>query len=274
MNRFYLGTHLPYWLREPGPPLFVSDRQLRRYPLRPARRTWALDSGGFSELSRPPYAWSTSPREYVSRVREYMQMGRMEWAAIQDWMCEPFILRNTGKTLHQHQRNTVRSYLILQDLGPEIPWLPVLQGLSLEDYQRCLAMYRAAGCTNTYFGIGSVCRRQATADIERTIEVLSRDVALHAFGFSLRGLKNAHANIYTADSMAWSAGARRIASPVFDTCNHSNCANCYQYAHWWYNTSVLQFVNAHSRRYRNGASGPDYSRLLQKFGELRGVLVK
>ena len=49
---FYLGTHQPGWLSWATVPLFVSDRRLRRYRRLPKARTrWALDSGGFTELS-------------------------------------------------------------------------------------------------------------------------------------------------------------------------------------------------------------------------------
>jgi hypothetical protein len=35
--------------------------------------------------------------EYVDRIRQYVQrVGRLEWAAQQDWMCEPWILAKTG----------------------------------------------------------------------------------------------------------------------------------------------------------------------------------
>src|SRR5262245_44967377 len=49
---FYLGTHQPHWLATAGVPLFVSARRLagrRRLPR--AAAPWALDSGGFSEIT-------------------------------------------------------------------------------------------------------------------------------------------------------------------------------------------------------------------------------
>src|ERR1700728_2833528 len=56
---FYLGAHQPHWLWRAGVPLFVSHRQLaRKRQLRPALARWALDSGGFTELSMHG-AWTT-----------------------------------------------------------------------------------------------------------------------------------------------------------------------------------------------------------------------
>lgn len=53
---FFLGTHKPHWLRMPdSPPLFVSRHRLADYKTPPVATTaWALDSGGFTELSIRP----------------------------------------------------------------------------------------------------------------------------------------------------------------------------------------------------------------------------
>ena len=66
---FFLGTHQPHWLARTEVPLFISHRALaRRSPRRPlprARGPWALDSGGFTELST--YGeWRTTPAAYVA----------------------------------------------------------------------------------------------------------------------------------------------------------------------------------------------------------------
>jgi hypothetical protein len=86
---FLLGTHQASWLwddRVPVP-LFVSRRRLTRYKrLYPATHPWALDSGGFTELST--YGrWTIGPREYVAEVARYQrEIGNLLWAAPQDWM--------------------------------------------------------------------------------------------------------------------------------------------------------------------------------------------
>jgi hypothetical protein len=132
---FYLGTHHPHWLERATFPLFVSHRPLaprRRLPR--ARIPWALDSGGFTELSLHG-RWQTSAAEYVAAVRRYRdEIGGLEWAAPQDWMCEPFMLVKTGLTVAEHQARTVANYLELHSLAPELPFVPVLQGWSLGDY--------------------------------------------------------------------------------------------------------------------------------------------
>ena len=70
--KFYIGTHLPHWLREVEVPLFVSRRRLEGYKHLPeAVSGWALDSGGFTELSGYG-SWQLPPRAYVQLVRRFM----------------------------------------------------------------------------------------------------------------------------------------------------------------------------------------------------------
>lgn len=123
---------------------------------------WGLDSGGFSELSM--YGeWRTSPGQYAGEAQRYReQIGGMDFAAIQDWMCEPFILAKTGKTVLEHQERSVQSYLDLKALAPELPWVPVLQGWKIPDYLDHAAIYQRAGVdlgSLPRVGVGSVCRR-------------------------------------------------------------------------------------------------------------------
>lgn len=91
--RVYLGTHMPQWLGRLTIPLFVSRRTLATKKKLPrARGRWALDSGGFSELQMHG-RWLTSPEQYVAEVRRFIrEIGRLDWAAIQDWMCEPQVI--------------------------------------------------------------------------------------------------------------------------------------------------------------------------------------
>jgi len=95
--RFYLGTHETSWLAKTDVPLFISRVRLalrKSYPR--ARGRWALDSGGFTELTKHG-GWSITPVQYVAEVRRWRdEIGQMDWAAIQDWMCEPHMLMDSG----------------------------------------------------------------------------------------------------------------------------------------------------------------------------------
>lgn len=242
MNQFYLGTHMPNWLGSAGVPLFVSHRRLAgRKTLPRAIAPWALDSGGFSELSL--YGeWRTTAAEYVAAVRRYdEEIGRLEWAAPQDWMCEPFMVAKTGLSVLEHQQRTVANFVHLQELWGDrmtSPFMPVLQGWQRDDYLRCLDLYAAAGVDLTEYpvvGLGSVCRRQATGEIGAIVSALlaaAPTLLLHGFGVKKRGLEAYGHLLSTADSMAWSFEARR--SERLPGCSgHKNCANCLRYALAW-----------------------------------------
>lgn len=236
--RFFLGTHKAVWLARTSVPLFVSHRTLRDRETMPRSvGTWALDSGGFSELSLHG-RWETSPLVYIAAVYRYQEeIGNLEWAAPQDWMCEPHILAKTGLTVAEHQRLTVKNFLQLSFVGsPDgLPFIPVLQGWTLADYERCLEMYARAGIDLTGYplvGVGSVCRRQASTEIEAIMAALeSYGLKLHGFGVKRDGLALYGGRLTSADSMAWSFNARW--EPPLPGCKHKHCNNCMKYALAW-----------------------------------------
>ena len=240
---FYLGTHQPHWLRRLTVPLMVSHRRLRRYKTLPVANTgWMLDSGGFSELSMFG-EWTVSEEDYVRAVRRYVdESGRLDYAAIQDWMCEPFILEKTGLTVEEHQHRTIMSWLSLNMRDDSLPWFPVLQGFTMDDYLRHIEMYNRAGVdlqTQPRVGLGSVCRRQATHEIRSIVHRLSAEkLSLHGFGMKKQGLEASGMFLASADSMAWSFNARRV-TPL-DGCTHKTCANCEKFALLWRDTLVAE----------------------------------
>lgn len=242
--RFYLGTHRPSWLLRTDVPLFVSAVQLRgRRTFPRAKGRWALDSGGFSELHLHG-RWTVDARTYATEVRRWAaEVGMPDFVAVQDWMCEPFMLRKTGKTIAEHQALTVRSYLELRELAPEIPWMPVVQGWGAPDYLDHVDMYSRASVDLrelAIVGVGSICRRQATAGAVRVIGALwAEGIKLHAFGVKGEGLRRFGDQISSADSMAWSFVARR--RPVLmDGCTgHKNCANCLRWALEWRHSRLV-----------------------------------
>lgn len=245
---FFLGTHEPSWLRRVDVPLFVSRRRfarLRSYPR--ARTTWALDSGGFTELS--DYGgWTIDAKTYVAEVRRIRdEVGQMLWAAPQDWMCEPDVARKTGLSVAEHQRRTVENYLELRSLAPELPFIPVLQGFALGDHQRCWAAYEAAGVhleDEVVVGVGTVCRRQHTPEALAIFRSL-RGLKMHGFGVKILGLAKADHLLVSSDSLAWSKMARELAkarrkqglSGTICGQPHArdgdSCANCFTFAMSW-----------------------------------------
>ncbi|WP_254874926.1 MULTISPECIES: hypothetical protein [unclassified Streptomyces] len=268
--RFYLGTHMPNWLATSEIPLFISRNRLKNRRTFPrAIAPWALDSGGFTEL-QDHGRWTLTPQDYVTEVRRYAEaIGSLEWAAPQDWMCEEAVIRGgtmNGMRFHGtrearglrpgdpeqdlttavriHQQFTVDNYLELRALAPDLPFIPVLQGNQFDDYKHCAQLYADAGvdlAAAPVVGLGSVCRRQATAEIEEIVRHFAgQGLRLHGFGVKTKGLGAYADQLTSADSMAWSMDARRSAPLPGHT--HKNCANCPDWAIRWHQRIVQQHL--------------------------------
>lgn len=241
MKTFFLGTHQPGWLASLAVPLFVSDRRLRHYRRLPrAVTSWALDSGGFTELSQyGTWDHAPTPAAYAARVRRYRdEIGRLAWAAPQDWMCEPWIIARTGLRVDAHLHRTVDNFIQLRDLAPDLPFVPVVQGWTIGDYLRCVDYYTAAGIDLAAYpvvGVGSVCRRQGTSEADAILAALRAAgiPRLHGFGVKVTRLRRYSPALHSADSMAWSIDARRRPPLPGCTGRHRNCANCPRYALTW-----------------------------------------
>ncbi|GLZ30826.1 hypothetical protein Lesp02_30150 [Lentzea sp. NBRC 105346] len=235
--KFFLGIHQPIWLtRVRDIPLLVSHRRLGHRRTLPRSVTeWALDSGGFTELQLHGH-WQTNEKDYVQAVRRYAdEIGNLAWAAPQDWMCEQSILKRTGLTVREHQRRTVRNLVRLRELAPEVPWVPTLQGWKLSDYERCADLYHRAGidlAAEPLVGIGTVCRRQSSADVELIMRTFAtRNLNLHGFGIKITGLNRYAETLSSSDSMSWSRRGRYIpgCGP-----SHRTESNCLRFALSWY----------------------------------------
>ncbi|MET9222390.1 hypothetical protein ABZX65_27000 [Streptomyces sp. NPDC003300] len=242
-TRFYLGTP-PTWIKYTSVPLFVSNRPLsKRNTLHRSRGPVAIDSGGFSELDAHG-TWDNgpTPRQYVAQVTRYTAEIGIDWAAPQDWMCEPWIVAKTGLSVAEHQARTVGNYLDLKSIDPAVPVIPVLQGWTPAEYEHCIALYDRAGIdlrAQPLVGIGSVCRRQGAEEAAALVErIAGHGIRLHGFGFKIAGLRRVAHLLPSADSMAWSAAGRR--EPAGCTFRfpgsrgpHKNEANCLRYAELW-----------------------------------------
>jgi hypothetical protein len=175
---------------------------------------WMLDSGAFTELSQHGY-YRTSPEEYAKQVIRWSRCGKMVAAVSQDWMCEPFILEKTGRTILEHQQDTIDRYRAIRDVvGDEVYLMPVLQGYHRYDYLAHLKQYGELLSPGQWVGVGSVCKRNADLEeIEQVVVTLHRarpDLRLHGFGVKTTALESSlvRESLFSADSMAWSYAAR------------------------------------------------------------------
>ena len=279
--QFYIGVKKPSWIMqtpkvaralEPTPipvPGFITYRVFRdTATLYPAGSRWAMDSGGFTELCKYGGWHEVPPERYAADVQRLMQIGCMDFAAIQDWMCEPAVIHGgmvtarekaagTNLSVIEHQHRTIESYLRLRELAPEVPWMPVIQGFTIEEYYRCVGMYVDAGVSLRELqqapkvGIGSVCRRQGWSSIASMLQDFRDNLGLknmHGFGFKIQGLIFAARFLASADSMSWSLGAQNLAKkgvrplgpdhrhgtgPFPTSTGAGGCQNCPDYAVRW-----------------------------------------
>lgn len=259
---FCLGTHVPSHLEQSPVRMFMSYHFLaKRRRLPRARRPWRQDSRGFTCITKTGRHEHT-PREYAQYTRRnLLEVGQLEVASIQDWMCEEVALRATGLTIAEHQRRTVRSLLDLQDVAPDLPWMPVLQGWEPDDYLRHLYAYGRAGVDLLSYplvGVGSVCRRHSGADAARVVLRIAKalpGIRIHAFGFKMTGLREVAHVIASADSLAWSYEAWKSRIGRLPECpgKHKNCANCLNYGLRWRERIALD--EAIAPHFRGGPLG-------------------
>jgi hypothetical protein len=218
-------------------PIMCSDLRLkRRKRLNRAARAVMIDSGSFTIHDT---GQQFDPElVYVDRIRRYQQdVGNIVAVATYGRMCEPDILAKTGSTIERNQCLTIESYCSLAQLAPDVPWLPEIQGWQESDYHLCIDMYADAGIDLAALpavGVGTICRREGTIEAQRIISgVAARGIKVHGFGVKTSGLKANHRNFHSADSFAWSYGARKQTRE----CPHGIVRwerNCPEYLKTWH----------------------------------------
>lgn len=243
--RFYLGVETAWLARVEfrDVPMFVSHRALRdrRTVFPPAVGPYAVDSGGFTEV-HDEGRWVTTAADYLDSLRRYReQIGPFDFAACQDWMCDPAALAATGLTVHEHQQRTIDSLLALRSADPSLPIAPVLQGWTYGDFIEHTRMWHDADVdlvAEPVVMVGSIAAREGTAIAEAVLaSMYHRGIAVHALGVKTAGLRRAAHYLASADSMAWSFAARRRVmdgnGPMFDDCPHKACSHCPRWALLW-----------------------------------------
>lgn len=233
------------------------NRYLRNGKLRhikPANGRTLVDSGAFSML-KDHGRWIYTVPEFVAAL------GRENVAAVagMDMMCEEIVIEGGDSKdghfvgsrqflglpanatlddcIYEHQRITVSHHVEITRLAPELNVFPTIQGSTLTQYLRCVAMYKAAGVDLTTLplvGLGSVCRRQASSEIDLIVTTLhAMGIRLHGFGVKAKGLEAYGPLLESADSMAWSIGGRhRVKLCPHGVVKHE--ANCPIAAvRWW-----------------------------------------
>ena len=207
---FFVGLHHPnhaqYFDR-----CFLSINSLEARKSDIQVKDWILDSGAFSRILTGKGHMLID--DYAAQITRWAKCGNLLAAVCQDWMCEPFILEQTGLCVGDHQAFTLENYLELRSMVDTYV-MPVLQGYEPTEYVEHIHAYKDALQENAWVGVGSVCKRNtnigAIQAVLMAIKNVRPDLRLHGFGLKQTALKNAYIRdlLYSADSMAWSYAAR------------------------------------------------------------------
>lgn len=210
--KFFIGLHHPSDAKH-FEECFISVNRLRDRKSDFSVQDWIMDSGAFSEISS--YGGYRFPvEEYVAQIERWRLVGNMRATVTQDYMCEPFILEKTGKSVREHQKLTIKRYDAIAE-RTDCYIMPVLQGYAIPDYLDHLDMYGDRLTPGTWVGVGSICKRNSSVaqieDILDSIHAMSDGLLLHGFGIKTTALQSAAVtdHLYSADSMAWSFAARK-----------------------------------------------------------------
>jgi hypothetical protein len=210
--KFYVGTHMVNHASHLNRCMISINRLITRKSDFKVNH-WIMDSAAFTRISTHGEHY---PVEfYAGQVERWNKCGMLDAAVSQDYMCEPFILAKTGKTVLEHQALTIERYLALKPLIQTAYLMPVLQGFKPEEYAFHARQYKNILNYNQWVGVGSVCKRNSDIGSIRSvlyaIKTEREDLRLHGFGLKQTALSDGfiRQNLYSADSMAWSLSARK-----------------------------------------------------------------
>lgn len=192
---------------------FISVNCLRKRVSDFLVHDWVMDSGAFTEISTHGH-YRASEEEYAEHIERWSRVGNFKAAATQDYMCEPWIIEKTGLSVAEHQRLTIERYDRLRELTDKT-LLPVIQGFTPDEYVSHIEQFGSRLENGRWVGVGSVCRRnkhpEQIEDVLLAIKAKRPDLRLHGFGLKITALASGAVRelLHSADSMAWSAAARR-----------------------------------------------------------------
>lgn len=170
-----------------------------------------IDSGGFGVHKRfGEYPYSLD--QYLEYVNYMMDHWPVKEVAILDYPCEPEVNRQTHSTNLDRIRATVENAIRCYDTDASIPWVPVIQGFTVEEYFICWGLYQDAGIKADLWAIGSVCARKRIGGIRRIVTAVKDRTRqrIHAFGLNLPSIEDPQVffALESSDSAAWNWWAR------------------------------------------------------------------
>ena len=165
-----------------------------------------IDSGGYSFFQRKgDYPFSCA--DYVEMTKQHSP----DFVAVRDYPCEPDIKRSsTLRTNIQRIDATIENTIKCREFS-DVPWVSIVQGYKLSEYQYCCDQIKAHGLETPLMAIGSLCVRKRTADSRRIIRLVRSNFSkarLHGFGIDFRFLKDIYIaqTLWSSDTQAWQFG--------------------------------------------------------------------
>ena len=170
-------------------------------------KPWMMDSG-IGGMFKPDSKPRLSLVEYSRQIQEWQPP--IAWTY--DYPCEPSIRQRFGYNPTQAQLMTNANTIKLRDIYG-LPVQSVVQGWKISDYMNNIDRIKENGLLTERVGIGSICRRGKTVEINRTIRHIKKEmpgwVKLHGFGVKTSILKTeARYYLTSADSLSWDMECR------------------------------------------------------------------
>ena len=189
--------------------LWRPKRRTFRTPRPPDHDRLFLDSGGFSFFSRHG--------DYPFGAPDLAELGlrlKADAVACMDYPCESSVDRGAVRTNEDRISKTVSNARACLAIAG-VPWLPVIQGSSIEEYLECIRQLESARAIRPYMGVGTLCRRVSREDTWEVLRAIRRalpDVRLHGFGVDLRLIRDRRirGTLFSADSSAWNWTPRSL----------------------------------------------------------------
>ena len=216
-------------------PLLVSANALSRWTTCGGVRKWSgwklaplsnlpggtdcmLDSGGFTaHVAYRGFPWTIDHYLDLAAAYPFRLFASLDYPAEHEIAVDRAAVRERVSRTIAANRETRR---LAEDRGIGDRMMPVLQGRTPGDYERCADALAWSIVPGRTVGVGSMCRRQTrgpeglVAVLEHLDRVLPAHVLLHAFGVkgdALPYLRHLEHRVVSIDSQAYGVAARREA---------------------------------------------------------------
>lgn len=177
-----------------------------------------LDSAGFVAMARyGGYAWTVDEYFALASAYPFRRIASLDYCTEHEIAGDrEEVLDRISRTIRANRDWRARA----ADLGLTDRFMPVLQGRTPEDYERCAEGLWWSMRPGTVVGVGSMCRREVggpaglVAVIDHLDRILPAGVRLHIFGAkgaALPWLKAYGGRVASIDSQAYGIAARRDA---------------------------------------------------------------